>query len=89
MADKGVVFKATASGLIIVFDKEESFEGIFRQIEYKLDNTRFFDATYFTARYKGRKLNKEEEESISRLIAEKAKAKFVDFSTKMRDVFNG
>ena len=80
MSDGSVVFKATANGLVIVFDRNESFEQIYEQIAKKLDSAGFFfQSRLFATTYKGRKLSTEEEEKISRMMAEKTGAKTVIF----------
>lgn len=80
MAGNRVEFKANANGLVVVFDKSESFDSICAQIGRKLESGGFFFQTrYLSATYKGRKLTAEEEGQISRLMAEKTGARTVLF----------
>ena len=80
MGEKGVVFKASTDGLVIVFDPQEKFEQIYEQLERKLNSAGFFfQSRLFAATYRGRKLTTEEEQKISRMMAEKTGAKTVIF----------
>ena len=80
MAGDSVGFKANANGLMVVFDKNESFDSIFEQISRRLESGGFFFQTrYLAAAYKGRKLSSEEEGKISRMMAEKTGARTVLF----------
>ena len=80
LADGSVSFKANANGLVVVFDKNESFESICEQISRRLESGGFFFQTrYLAISYKGRKLTSEEEGAISRLMADKTGARTVLF----------
>ena len=80
MAGNSVGFKANANGLVVVFDKDESFDSIYEQISRRLESGGFFFQTrYLAAAYKGRKLNSEEEGKISRMMADKTGARTVLF----------
>jgi len=80
MEENSVAFKANANGLVVVFNKDDSFESIYEQISRKLESGGFFFQTrYLAATYKGRKLSVEEEGKISKMMAEKTGAKTVLF----------
>ena len=80
LADNSVSFKANANGLVVVFDKSESFDSICEQISRRLESGGFFFQTrYLAVTYKGRKLSSEEEGKISRLMAGKTGARTVLF----------
>ena len=80
MANGSVEFKANANGLVVVFDKHETFESIYEQISKKLESGGFFFQTrYLATSYKGRKLSAAEEGAISRMMAEKTGARTVLF----------
>jgi len=80
LAENSVSFKANANGLVVVFDKNESFDGIYEQISQKLESGGFFFQTrYLATTYKGRKLSAEEEGKISKMMAEKTGARTVLF----------
>ena len=80
LADGSVSFKANANGLVVVFDKNETFGSICAQISRRLESGGFFFQTrYLAITYKGRKLTSEEEGIISRLMAEKTGARTVIF----------
>ena len=80
MVGGSVDFKANSNGLVVVFDKDESFDSVYDQISARLEAGGFFFHTrYLSATYKGRKLSSEEEGRISRLMAEKTGARTVLF----------
>jgi septum formation inhibitor MinC len=80
LAGGNVDFKANANGLVIVFDKDESFDGIYAQISKKLESSGFFFQTrYLATQYRGRKLPPDEEIAISKMMASKTGAKTVIF----------
>ena len=80
MAGDSVGFKANANGLMVVFDKDETFDSIYEQISKKLESGGFFFQTrYLATTYKGRKLSSEEEGKISRMMSEKTGARTVLF----------
>ena len=80
LAGYSVNFKANANGLVVVFDKDETFDNIFRQISEKLESGGFFFQTrYLAISYRGRQLSPDEEGMISQMMAEKTGAKTVIF----------
>ena len=75
MAGNIVTFKATVDGLVIVFDREEKFEVILRQIEDKLQSAgKFFKGARLDIKYRGRELLEHEENRIKNLMGEKSGA---------------
>jgi septum site-determining protein MinC len=75
MAEGGITFKATVNGLILVMKEEDSFESIIEQVEKKLESAgRFFRGASISVKYRGKKLSKEEEEILFRIMTDKTGA---------------
>jgi len=90
LAGNSVEFKANANGLVVVFDKDEPFDSICRQLSKRLESGGFFFQTrYLAVTYKGRKLTGEEEGVISRLMAEMTGARTVLFEIDKEFLRNG
>jgi septum site-determining protein MinC len=65
MEDCVVTFKATVNGLYLVMREQDEFKSIIDQIEKKLASAgKFFKGASLTVRYRGRKLSKDEENTI-------------------------
>ncbi|NLH95939.1 MAG: septum site-determining protein MinC [Clostridiaceae bacterium] len=81
MEESIVSFKAKGNELILVMREEDDFDRILESLGRKLDSSgRFFRGASLDVRYRGKKLNEEQERIISEMIAEKAAAEIVSFS---------
>ncbi len=87
--NSNILFKATNNGLILVMDEKDDIEDIYHKVEKKMAAAgKFFKGASLVVKYRGKKLTKEEEEKICRLISEKSEAEVVlfeadkDFETK-------
>ncbi|MGI6778961.1 MAG: septum site-determining protein MinC [Acetivibrionales bacterium] len=80
MSEGDVIFKASVDGLILVLREEEDFEAVFKQIEKKLASAgRFFKGASISVKYRGRKLNEDEESRILKLLVSKTGADIKSF----------
>lgn len=80
MEESIVSFKAKGNELILVMREEYDFDKVLESIEKKLDSSgRFFKGASLDVRYRGKKLDKEQERIISELIEEKASAVIKSF----------
>jgi len=80
MEESIVSFKAKGNELILVMREEDDFGKIVEGIGRKLDSSgRFFKGASLDVRYRGKKLDEEQERIISELIAEKASAEIISF----------
>lgn len=80
MAENNITFKATVNGLILIMKEEDDFSTVIEQVESKLATAgKFFKGASISVKYRGRKLIKEEEDQISRLMAEKTGAEIRTF----------
>lgn len=85
MSDSSVIFKGTVNGLTIIMKEEEKFETILADIESKiLTAGKFFKGAILDVKYRGKKLSKEQEEQIFKLMAGRSGAtiKSVDVETE-------
>jgi len=75
MEENIISFKATVNGLILIMREEDDFDTVMEAIARKLDTSgRFFKGASLDVKYRGRKLSSEQEQAISKLIADKANA---------------
>lgn len=75
-----ISFKATANGLILIMREEDDFDSIYEHVARKLESSgRFFKGASLTVKYRGKKLNPDEEQKIIELISEKADAEIQSF----------
>jgi septum site-determining protein MinC len=80
MEENIISFKATANGLILIMREEDDFDSIYEHVARKLESSgRFFKGASLTVKYRGKKLNPEEEQKIVKLISEKADAEIQSF----------
>jgi len=80
MEENIISFKATANGLILIMREEDDFDFIYEHIARKLESSgRFFKGASLTVKYRGKKLNSDEEQKIIQLISEKADAEIQSF----------
>ncbi|MDI9500725.1 MAG: septum site-determining protein MinC [Bacillota bacterium] len=80
MGESIVSFKAKGNELILVMREEDDFREILESISRKLDSSgRFFKGASLDVRYRGKKLDEEQERIIAGLISEKASAEVKSF----------
>jgi len=80
LTSNSVTLRTTTEGLVVVFDSNEGFESIYSQIEKKFEaSSFFFKGTAFMLWYRGRKLSKDEEKRVARMVVEKTGAKVAFF----------
>lgn len=80
MEESIVSFKAKGNELILVMREEDDFDKILESLGRKLDSSgRFFKGASLDVRYRGKKLNGEQERIISKMIEEKASAEVASF----------
>lgn len=70
-----VTFKGTVNGLTIILKEEDEFKAILDQIEKKVQSAgKFFKGAKLHVKYRGRKLSREEEDTVFELLATKSGA---------------
>lgn len=75
MSEGNVSFKATVNGLVLILPEQMSFNEIYEQIESKVASAgKFFKGASITVKYRGNKLNVEQENQISALLESKTGA---------------
>ena len=79
MEESIVSFKAKGNELILVMREEYDFDKILESIERNLIHPEIFKGASLDVRYRGKKLDEEQERIISELIAEKAFAEVISF----------
>ena len=80
MGESIVSFKAKGNELILVMREEDDFREILESISRMLDSSgRFFKGASLDVRYRGKKLDEEQERIIAGLISEKASAEVKSF----------
>lgn len=80
MEENIISFKATANGLILIMREEDDFDSIYEHVARKLESSgRFFKGASLTVKYRGKKLNPDEEQKIIELISKKADAEIQSF----------
>jgi septum site-determining protein MinC len=80
MEDSIISFKATVNGLILIMRENDDFDDVLEAIAKKLETSgRFFKGASLDVKYRGRKLDPEQEQVITRLISEKANADIRSF----------
>ncbi len=80
MEENNISFKATANGLILIMREEDDFDSIYEHVARKLESSgRFFKGASLAVKYRGKKLNPDEEQKIIKLISEKADAEIQSF----------
>jgi len=80
MDENSVVFKGSVNGLTIILRQEDDFQAIIRQVESKIQSAgRFFKDATLAIKYRGRKLSREEEQQLLKMITEKGGAKVKSF----------
>lgn len=81
MDESNVTFKGTVNGLTIILKEEDSFEDIVQQIHQKVQSaSKFFDGAVLSVKYRGRKLNQEQETTIFDLLSTKSGATITKFT---------
>jgi len=81
-----VTFKATVNGLILLLREEDTFHSIFEQIEKKLDSAgKFFKGASICVKYRGKKLSKDEENSMMDLMIKKTGAEIKSFEEDLTE----
>jgi len=80
MEDNVISFKATVNGLILIMREEDDFDTVLESIENKLESSgRFFKGASISVKYRGRKLNTEQEKQIAELLTTKTRAEIKSF----------
>jgi len=75
MGEGSVIFKATSDGLVLVMREEDDFESVVKMVEKKLDSAgRFFKGASISVRYRGKTLEKHQEEALWELMKERTGA---------------
>lgn len=65
-----VVFKGTADGIMIILDEQADFEELLNHFKQKLSASKaFFEGSSVNVRFKGRELNKEQQDALMQLLA--------------------
>jgi septum site-determining protein MinC len=78
---KGIVFKGSSEGLVIVIPEEYGFEKAINEIEEKVKSAaRFFKGARIKVTYRGISLNPQEEEKIKKILDKKSGAVIESFS---------
>jgi septum site-determining protein MinC len=87
MSDGSVSFKATVNGLVIILHEDSDFDEIYNQIENKVASAgKFFKGASISVKYRGRKLNNEEERKIVTLLGNKTGAEIKSFDEDVEEV---
>jgi septum site-determining protein MinC len=80
MEENVINFKATVNGLILIMREEDDFDAVLEHIEKKLESSgRFFKGASMAVKYRGRKLNADQEKEIADLLSKKTKAEIKSF----------
>lgn len=80
MEENFITFKASVNGLILIIRDEGEFDEVCAHIEKKLETSgKFFKGASIAVRYRGRKLNKEEEQIVAELLSTKTGAEITSF----------
>lgn len=80
MDEANVTFKGTVNGLTIILREEDNIEAILGQLEKKIVSAgKFFKGASLLVKYRGKKLVKEEEASIYKLLINKSGAEIKGF----------
>ena len=80
MEENIINFKATVNGLILIMREEDDFDTVYEHISRKLESSgRFFKGASLSVKYRGRKLNAEQEKMVSELISKKTNAEIKSF----------
>lgn len=80
MDEANVTFKGTVNGLTIILREEDNIEAILGQLEKKIASAgKFFKGASLLVKYRGKKLVKEEEASIYKLLINKSGAEIKGF----------
>jgi septum site-determining protein MinC len=86
MNEGNVNFKATVNGLVIILHENSDFNEIFEQIANKVASAgKFFKGASIAVKYRGRKLNSEEEKKIVALLGNKTEAEIKSFEEDIED----
>lgn len=65
-----VVFKGTADGITVMLDEKADFEEVIGHFKQKLDESKaFFKGSKVNIRFKGRQLDKEQQDELMKLLA--------------------
>ncbi len=65
-----VVFKGTSDGIVVVLDEQAEFDKIVQHFKQKLDESKqFFKGSKVSLRFKGRSLNKTQQDELIDLLA--------------------
>ncbi len=90
MSEAVVTFRATVNGLIIILREEDEFESILEQIVKMVASAgKFFKGAYLAVKYRGKKLNKDEENRICEMVTRTgAKVKSFEEDTEVVKVQN-
>ncbi|MDF2523087.1 MAG: septum site-determining protein MinC [Clostridiales bacterium] len=87
MSDGSVVFKGTVNGLTIIMKEEEAFETILADIESRVSTAgKFFKGAILDVKYRGKKLSKEEEQQIFKLLDGKSGATIKSLKEEKEDI---
>ena len=77
MEENIISFKATANGLILIMREEDDFDSIYEHVARKLESSgRFFKGASLTVKYRGKKLNPDEEQKSLNSYPRKQMLKF-------------
>lgn len=80
MEENVISFKATVNGLILIMRGEDDFDTVLEHIEKKLESSgRFFKGASLAVKYRGRKLNPDQEQTIAALLSKKTNAEIKSF----------
>jgi septum site-determining protein MinC len=80
MEESVISFKATVNGLILIMREEDSFDKIYEHVEKKLESSgRFFKGASISVKYRGKKLNTEQEQKLAKLLSERTNAEIKSF----------
>ncbi|NMB33694.1 MAG: septum site-determining protein MinC [Clostridium sp.] len=80
MGDNSIIFKGSIEHLTIIMREEEDYSTILEQIKKKIASSgRFFKGATLSVRYKGRKLTKDQEDEIYKVLKDKSGANISSF----------
>jgi len=80
MEENQITFKASVNGLILIMPEEGDFDDVCARIEEKLlTSGKFFKGASIDVKYRGRKLNREEEQIIADLLSSRTGAEITSF----------
>lgn len=86
MGEGSVTFRATVNGLVIILREEDGFQEVYEQIERKVASAgKFFRDASLLVKYRGKKLNQEEEKKIVELLIKRTGAEIKSFEEDIEE----